>query len=180
MPISLQQSLGAGYAMLDEPPQVEADSDDNTAEMAPQATATVEKGPPSSKKEAKIATESPGTKHDRIIRDKRSAKPAKSEKDDSKKDGETKKLSIAAAVTAYCLRMGPWIVVSACGNVLSQTASISACYEAAKCGSALLIICAGCLRFPPMQAFDTPDNLLKDKEGYFYKQLTEENSGINS
>ena len=91
--------------------------DDNTAEMAPQATATVEKGPPSSKKEAKIATESPGTKHDRIIRDKRSAKPAKSEKDDSKKDGETKKLSIAAAVTAYCLRMGPWIVVSACGNV---------------------------------------------------------------
>lgn len=125
MPISLQQSLGAGYAMLDEPPQVEAESDDNTAAMAPQATATVEKGPPSSKKEAKIATESLGTKHDRIIRDKRSAKPAKSEKDDSKKDGETKKLSIAAAVTAYCLRMGPWIVVSACGNVLSQTAGLA-------------------------------------------------------
>ena len=34
--------------------------------------------------------------------------------------------------------------------------------------------------FLGLQAFDTPENLLKDHEGYFYKQLTEENSGIDS
>ena len=37
-----------------------------------------------------------------------------------------------------------------------------------------------CFLLSLTQAFDTPVNLLKDKEGYFYKQLTEENSGIDT
>ena len=37
-----------------------------------------------------------------------------------------------------------------------------------------------CFLLSLTQAFDTPVNLLKDKDGYFYKQLAEENSGIDS
>jgi hypothetical protein len=29
-----------------------------------------------------------------------------------------------------------------------------------------------------VSAFDTPDNLLQDKDGYFARQMAEENSGM--
>eukprot|EP01043_Picozoa_sp_COSAG02_P009580 COSAG02_NODE_327_length_24561_cov_92.867754_19_plen_797_part_00 len=124
MPISLQQSLGDGYVMLDEAPPVELGTSDASAEKTA-AKGDVKGTPSSSKEETKVAPESPGARHDRVIKEKKEGgKTSKNAKQGSKNDGEKKKGSIAAAVTAYCRRMGPWILVSACGNVLSQTAGL--------------------------------------------------------
>jgi ABC-type multidrug transport system ATPase subunit len=120
MPISLQQSLGDGYAMLDEAPPVESVTTEETALQG-----DVKGTPPSSKEKTRVPPESPGARHDRSVREKKQrGKKLENAKEDSQKGVKKKKGSIAAAVTAYCRRMGPWILVSACGNVLSQTAGV--------------------------------------------------------
>jgi ABC-type multidrug transport system fused ATPase/permease subunit len=128
MPHSLQQSLGDGYTMMEEPPALEA-SGDATPRATPEkkkapAVDTAEATPASS---AKTVPESPGARHDREMREKKSKQKSS---DAKKKDGDgkrkpKKKGSIPAAVTAYCRRMGPWIIASAVGNVLTQTAGLT-------------------------------------------------------